>query len=204
MTALNTLEKWVRPFVGRCPVGLIHRALLSSARLFFEKTRIWQEDIAFTTVVGQSNYTLAIDPSQTAMEVVWVKWASEEKWLGYAGTKEALDTYDDEPMYFAVGVLPDIHLGPVPDAAIDLVAKVSVKPTLSAVAIRDDLAEAWGEAIANSACMDLLMMQGMEWYNPQQAGFHEAKFVDRINDARTLKNTGQTSANLRVPQVPFI
>jgi hypothetical protein len=190
MTLLNALEPLARPYIKNCPKALVLNEMRRAAREFCEKSQAWRSVayIGFGATVATA--AISLPAGQTLVGVVKMTKQGATKPLDYTQDPDSLSAVPGEPSAWSSKNIGTVQVGRVPTETLIYVTEIAVKPSLDGTELPDDVAEAWGEGIADGAVYNLLMMEGTEWYNPDRASFHKGRFDNKVTDARIKKATG--------------
>lgn len=226
MTTVD-LKEWahyILPDIPTAPMPAIISNVRDAARDFCERTLLWTYPLArMSTVIGQQDYTLTI-PAATYGAIISVDDVKYKR-TGELDTQfVTLDplsennrdlvntgswkfvTGPDPKEYWADIIDKNLHLLPIPTTAstLGLLVRVNLKPTFDCTTVPEFLHEDYALIIAEAALSYLFNNKSMEWYDPNQAAAHEAKFVNGCNNAKTKKITGATKRPLRVQMRPWV
>jgi hypothetical protein len=198
------LAPWVTMHVTQVPTFLVEDQLIVAAREFFRRSCVWRSQVItlLTTVAAQQEYAYS-PPSNAELNRVHAAWvAGVEIDLANVSDLAADDstTTDDT---FAVGVRPTnvAFLVPAPVTAGQIVkARVSYKPSSSAVGIPFEAFDAWREAIGAGAAALLMRMADKPWTSPAMAAELDKQFMAGVSDA-ALRG-GRTGGRLKVVVSP--
>lgn len=168
--ALSTLLPLIN--LPRCPENLILQALREASRRFLTESEVWRENISFTTVTGQTSYTLTNSYSSLAFirRVVSVQVGTALK--GWTFARPTTLTFSSAP------------LGSVSGTAFVVFVPVTVHSELP-----DWIIDVWGEAIAHCAAFLLKSDVGSKtdphpWADIEGATTEKGKFDVFVQEAR--------------------
>lgn len=168
-TALSTLLPLIN--LPKCPDGLVSQALREASRRFLSESEVWREDIAFTTVTGQTGYTLTLGYDFAYIKrIISVRTGDELK--GWTFSRPATLTFSEAPT-----------------GSISATARVVYVPNTIHTEVPDWIVAVWGEAIAHGARFLLKSDQGSKsdpspWYDTEGAVIEKGKFDAAVQTAR--------------------
>lgn len=181
------LAPWVTLHVTQAPIFMVEDQLIVAAREFFRRSCIWRSQVITlaTTVAAQQEYSYS-PPSNAELNRVHAAWVDGEE-IGLASTAllaEDDGTTTDDDVSVGARATNVVFLVPAPTSAGKVVkARVSYKPSTSAVGIPVEAFDAWKDAIGAGAAAAMLRMVGHPWANPVMAQALDAQFVAGISDA---------------------
>ena len=190
MTLLTAMEPLARPYIKDCPRVLVHAEMLRAAREFCEKTHAWRESryVGFGANLNES--TINAGEGNAFVATISARKKGETTKFGYVTNPDDMSLATGVPSLWSSKTISKLMISPVPIEQIILQVEIALKPALTGTEIPDEIAETWGEGIADGAVYNLLMMEDTEWYNPDRASFHKNRFDNLITDARIKKSTG--------------
>ena len=168
--ALSTLLPLIS--LPRCPENTILQALREASRIFLTETEIWREEISFTTVTDQTNYTLT--NSYSAIAFVWRIVSVEVE-------TETDDWTFDRPT--------SLTFSSAPNGGIASTALAVFVPTTLHAELPDWIINIWGIAIAHGATYLLKAKSGsntdpLPWSDLNGAAIERNYFYSGINSAK--------------------
>ncbi len=204
MTELSTLVELARPYVGDCPAVLIKREMLRFARKFCQKTHAWQESVYVGFGANQPDSSIGASKGNSVLSIIKVTKKDDTKELGVAPNPNLLPLTSGEPSVYSSSAPGKISIGPLPTATYIALVKVSVQPSLTGTTISEQIAESWGEEIAEGAVSSLMLMKDAKWYDPKQSSVHLNNFNGAVADARIRSATGYSNTSQRARGGRFI
>jgi hypothetical protein len=190
----------VIPHLPGCPNASIKTYLALTAREFFEKTYLWQDDIdAIYLAPNQVEYDLDAE-------------AEVEDVLAVVLDKEQLDRTEfrlipferrDEtgsPRLYWIHSDRTIRVFPTPDKRAVMKVSAVLKPARNATGVEDWIYDTWADTLVNGVISRLAIMPGKEWTDVNLAAMHKAMFEQAITKTRIREYRG---VQLKVRQRPF-
>jgi hypothetical protein len=190
----------VIPHLPGCPNASIKTYLALTAREFFEKTYLWQDDIdAIYLAPNQVEYDLDAE-------------AEVEDVLAVVLDKEQLDRTEfrlipferrDEtgsPRLYWIHSDRTIRVFPTPDKRATMKVSAVLKPARNATGVEDWIYDTWADTLVNGVISRLAIMPGKEWTDVNLAAMHKALFEQAITKTRIREYRG---VQLKVRQRPF-
>jgi hypothetical protein len=190
----------VIPHLPGCPNASIKTYLALTAREFFEKTYLWQDDID------------AIYLAPNVVEYDLDAEAEVEDVLAVVLDKEQLDRTEfrlipferrDEtgsPRLYWIHSDRTIRVFPTPDKRATMKVSAVLKPARNATGVEDWIYDTWADTLVNGVISRLAIMPGKEWTDVNLAAMHKALFEQAINKTRIREYRG---VQLKVRQRPF-
>jgi hypothetical protein len=190
----------VIPHLPGCPNASIKTYLALTAREFFEKTYLWQDDIdAIYLAPNQVEYDLDAE-------------AEVEDVLAVVLDKEQLDRTEfrlipferrdekGQPRMYWIHSDRTIRVFPTPDKRAVMKVSAVLKPARNATGVHDWIYDTWADVLVNGVISRLAIMPGKEWTDVALAGMHKAMFEQAITKTRIRDFRG---VQLKVRQRPF-
>jgi hypothetical protein len=190
----------VIPHLPGCPNASIKTYLALTAREFFEKTYLWQDDIdAIYLAPNQVEYDLDAH-------------AEVEDVLAVVLDKEQLDRTEfrlipferrDEigsPRMYWIHADRTIRVFPTPDKRAVMKVSAVLKPARNAAGVEDWIYDTWADTLVNGVISRLAIMPGKEWTDVNLAAMHKALFEQAVVKTRIREYRG---VQLKVRQRPF-
>ena len=183
------------------PVPLIDEHLRLACIEFCEQSRVWRRWLdPVATVAGQKVYDLNLDPNQELVQLEVATLAAKPLILT---TAEQLN--DDGEI---AGRLPAVFmvdrtqfsLTQNPYALLPILTQVTLKPSLAATGIADDVFMTYAPAIAKGAIASLLMIPG-DSANPMLSTQCRQEFLTAISMAGFDRVRAFVRAPLRVQSI---
>lgn len=185
MTALVDFARYVRPEVPMCPEIQILDAILHAGIEFCRRTKIAQDTVDLTTVVGQQSYDIStlLATGFEPNEIIAVRRTGAEN-LEPTSQVDALEelelTESGTPrFYYMMGRI--VSMVPAPDAIETLEVTLAIKPSESATTLPDELYRRYREEIAAGAKARLMLQAAQPWANAQVGSLHKFTFEAAIN-----------------------
>jgi len=173
---------YITVYLPGCAYPVIDEQLRQSAIDFCERTGVWREWLdPVKTVASTKQYDFDILPTQEIVQVVQATLDGEPlsivssddlkaDWQSNEPSRQGLTTYDRRSFY----------LLQTPSAAgLDIVTNVSIKPSLTATGISDELFAHYARPIAFGAASELMLIPGQTFANPSLS----ENFRERFNAA---------------------
>lgn len=188
------------PHLPGCPNASIKTYLALSAREFFTKTYLWQDDIdAIYLAPNQVEYDL--DAYAEVEDVLAVVLNGERldrtefslipfERRGEAGTPRLYWIHSDRT----------IRVFPTPTTRATMDVSAVLKPARNATGVEDWIYETWADVIISGAIYMLAMMPNKEWSDTALAALHKGLFEQAITKTRIRDSRG---VQLAVRQRPF-
>lgn len=190
----------VIPHLPGCPNASIKTYLALTAREFFEKTYLWQDDIdAIYLAPNQVEYDLDAE-------------AEVEDVLAVVLDKEQLDRTEfrlipferrdekGQPRMYWIHSDRTIRVFPTPDKRAVMKVSAVLKPARNATGVHDWIYDTWADTLVNGVISRLAIMPGKEWTDVNLAAMHKALFEQAITKTRIREYRG---VQLKVRQRPF-
>jgi hypothetical protein len=190
----------VIPHLPGCPNASIKTYLALTAREFFEKTYLWQDDID------------AIYLAPNVVEYDLDAEAEVEDVLAVVLDKEQLDRTEfrlipferrdekGQPRMYWIHSDRTIRVFPTPDKRAVMKVSAVLKPARDATGVHDWIYDTWADVLVNGVISRLAIMPGKEWTDVALAGMHKAMFEQAITKTRIRDFRG---VQLKVRQRPF-
>jgi len=168
--AYETLLPEIIPMVPGCPDTLIENSIRAAITELCEKAGVWQEEIQFSTVAGQYDYTLTTPTDSIVHKVMTVIHKGVELepissiLLEQRKPKWRETDYYGTPEYWLYES-SQLRLVPVPSDSEtnSTIARVQLKPTVGSTETTDRLIVDYRDIIVNGAIYRLLRMPLREW-----------------------------------------
>jgi hypothetical protein len=189
------------PHLPGCPNASLKTYLALSARDFFTKTYLWQDDIdAVYLAPNQVEYDL--DAHAEVEDVLAVVLDNEQ----LDRTEFRLIPFErrderGQPRLYWIHSDRTIRVFPTPDRRNVMKVSAVLKPSRNALGVEDWIYETWADTIVNGAVAQLAIMPGKEWTDPALAAMHKAMFEQDITKTRIRDYRG---VQLKVRQRPFV
>ncbi len=191
----------ITPHLPGCPNASIKTYLALTARDFFTKTYLWQDDIdAIYLAVNQVEYDLDAE-------------AEVEDVLAVVLDKQQLDRTEfrlipferrDEigsPRLYWIHSDRTIRVFPIPDKRAVMKVSAVLKPARDATGVEDWIYATWADILVNGAVAQLAIMPGKEWSDMNLATMHKALYEQAVTKTRIREYRG---VQLTVRQRPFV
>jgi hypothetical protein len=191
----------ITPHLPGCPNASIKTYLALTARDFFTKTYLWQDDIdAIYLAVNQVEYDLDAE-------------AEVEDVLAVVLDKQQLDRTEfrlipferrDEigpPRMYWIHSDRTIRVFPTPDKRAVMKVSAVLKPARDATGVEDWIYATWADILVNGAVAQLAIMPGKEWSDMNLATMHKALYEQAVTKTRIREYRG---VQLTVRQRPFV
>lgn len=173
---------------------------------FCRKTRVLKQDHAdIDSVANQASYSWAPGANLKVVRAEEI-WYDARK-LTAATAEDVSQIYGEKdwrdergtPLYYLQEALESFILVPCPDSGITgaIKAKVSVRPSETAVSIDDALYDKYFEEILHGAKSRLFALSAQNWFNPDKAKYHRAEFDAAISRVSVMVDKGHTKMPLR-------
>lgn len=198
MRSFSELFPRIMPRTPGAPEPLVRRECALAAQALCSAVHCWIEWLEPTTVVaGVSLYDIDVPSSS---QVVLITGATVD---GRDCALESWRAYTSDPTD-ATGraVIPSSHVefqigSPVaPGAVVKLRAVLA--PTEDATGVPDKVMALYGQAIADGAIAQLMMMPGQPFTDLTTAGLHAARFAATMDRAHTREWRSLTNRTPRV------
>lgn len=189
------------PHLPGCPNDSIKRYLALSARDFFTKTYLWQDDIdAIYLAPNQVEYDL--DAHAEVEDVLAVVLDNEQ----LDRTEFRLIPFErrderGQPRMYWIHSDRTIRVFPTPDRRNVMKVSAVLKPARNATGVEDWIYETWADTIVSGAIAQLAVMPAKEWTDVQLAAMHKGMFEQDITNTRIRDSRG---VQLMVRQRPFV
>jgi len=189
-----------------CPVPLALREIQESARAFFRKSGIWQEQLdSITTVKGVRRYPLPFMPDTDITHILdgrhnakqifekTVFWLNDNvlQWEVAKG---------NQIRFFNLVDKSNVVVTPIPQEtkAISLSFRVSLASTRKAMTLDEGMMDDWHEVISSGAKYRLMMMPEKKWTSLAYE-LYKKEFYSGIKSAkiRANKDNGSTSLSVK-------
>jgi hypothetical protein len=191
----------ITPHLPGCPNASIKTYLALTARDFFTKTYLWQDDIdAIYLAVNQVEYDLDAE-------------AEVEDVLAVVLDKQQLDRTEfrlipferrDEigpPRMYWIHSDRTIRVFPTPDKRAVMKVSAVLKPARDATGVEDWIYATWADILVNGTVAQLAIMPGKEWSDMNLATMHKALYEQAVTKTRIREYRG---VQLTVRQRPFV
>jgi hypothetical protein len=191
----------ITPHLPGCPNASIKTYLALTARDFFTKTYLWQDDIdAIYLAVNQVEYDLDAE-------------AEVEDVLAVVLDKQQLDRTEfrlipferrDEigpPRMYWIHSDRTIRVFPTPDKRAVMKVSAVLKPARDATGVEDWIYATWADVLVNGTVAQLAIMPGKEWSDMNLASMHKILYEQAITKTRIRDSRG---VQLMVRQRPFV
>jgi hypothetical protein len=191
----------ITPHLPGCPNASIKTYLALTARDFFTKTYLWQDDIdAIYLAVNQVEYDLDAE-------------AEVEDVLAVVLDKQQLDRTEfrlipferrDEigpPRMYWIHSDRTIRVFPTPDKRAVMKVSAVLKPARNATGVEDWIYATWADVLVNGTVAQLAIMPGKEWSDMNLASMHKILYEQAITKTRIRDSRG---VQLMVRQRPFV
>jgi hypothetical protein len=205
VTAVLDLIPSVAALAPSAPEPLVIRAYIDSAREFFRKTMAWVDQVDIDSVGATTDeYLLDLGDHKEVVDGVFVRYQNDEKGLTKitrASMVMRSTTTDNRPRWYRV-TGKKLHLGP--NTGTDVSAEItaillSLRPTLEATEIDDEVAEKFHEYLEAGALYRLLTMPNKPWTDVATAGMKYTQFQADIDEWRArAPDDGMTGIARRV------
>jgi hypothetical protein len=190
----------VIPHLPGCPNASIKTYLALTAREFFEKTYLWQDDIdAIYLAPNQVEYDLyAHAEVEDVLAVVLENQQldrTEFRLIPFERRDEK-----GQPRLYWIHSDRTIRVFPTPDKRAVMKVSAVLKPARNAPGVEDWIYDTWADALVNGAISRLAIMPGKEWTDAGLAAMHKNMFEQAITTTRIRDFRG---VQLKVRQRPF-
>ena len=207
-TSIDTLLKFVLPYLPGCPENLAIDALRSAAVRLCEDSLIWRYNITpIDVVTGTDEYTINPPSKSSIIAPITIQYDGQDVPLPIR-TEEWLDIHDsgwrlgkDGQPTAVVMLAPEIiklNRKPEKDITGGLVPRVALKPTDSADTIDDILATHWKKALRFGALNELYEIPGKKWSDAERAEHYGNLFNFEVQRARAVANKGFSRSDIAV------
>lgn len=181
--------------VPECPKALAIEAVRQKTIEFCAKSRFWRKELdGFYTIATNSEYEVTTPTDSTVADILKIKVNKQPL---EPKTQDDLESMYSEwrevngcPQYFFLRDTSIIVFVPIPDTAYPVRLLVSLKPTQAAQGVDQIIFEEYKDAIKHGALAYLMQMAEKSWSNPNLSVFHDAKFNDAINRAKSRADHG--------------
>lgn len=174
-----------------CTYFAAANAIRQAAQEFCARSHAWRVTMDPTiTIAGISSYEFDIDRTQEIVKVLSAK-------LGGQDFPVLLYEVDESDRGILVLNQREFAVQPTPDADLELVLKVIMKPSNTALGVEDFLYAAYAESIAYGAKYRLMEAFDKPYSNPRGAIANKQRFDDAIGSARVKAAKSYSSAPLR-------
>jgi hypothetical protein len=190
----------VIPHLPGCPNASIKTYLALTAREFFEKTYLWQDDIdAIYLAPNVVEYDL--DAEAEVEDVLAVVLDNEQ----LDRTEFRLIPFErrdekGQPRMYWIHSDRTIRVFPTPDKRAVMKVSAVLKPARNATGVHDWIYDTWADVLVNGVISRLAIMPGKEWTDAGLAAMHKAMFEQAITKTRIRDFRG---VQLKVRQRPF-
>lgn len=140
----------MRPYLPGCPVPVMARAVLDSARKFFERAKAWRHKTQVETVAGTDVYPLDLPAQAEAAHLL--KTSFLDVWL----------RRPDELVF----------TNPPANGGFLVCLNLACIPSRDSEGMNEAFAGQWLEGIVAGAMAKLMMEPNFEWSNPAMAMVH--------------------------------
>ena len=189
------------PHLPGCPNASIKTYLALSARDFFTKTYLWQDDIdAVVLKPNQVEYDLDAEAEVEDVLAVVIEGQQLDRTEFRLIPFERRDEVGQPRMYW-IHSDRTIRVFPTPDKPATLSISAVLKPARNARGVEDWIYETWADTIVNGAVAQLAIMPGKEWTSIEMAAMHKALFEQAVTKTRIRDFR---SVPLKVRQRPFV
>jgi hypothetical protein len=191
----------ITPHLPGCPNASVKTYLALTARDFFTKTYLWQDDIdAIYLAPNQVEYDLDAE-------------AEVEDVLAVVLDKQQLDRTEfrlipferrDEigpPRMYWIHSDRTIRVFPTPDKRAVMKVSAVLKPARDAASVEDWIYATWADVLVNGTVAQLAIMPGKEWSDMNLASMHKILYEQAITKTRIRDSRG---VQLMVRQRPFV
>jgi hypothetical protein len=190
----------VIPHLPGCPNASIKTYLALTAREFFEKTYLWQDDIdAIYLAPNQVEYDLDAEAEVEDVLAVVLENQQLDRTEFRLIPFERRDEKGQPQMYW-IHSDRTIRVFPTPDKRAVMKVSAVLKPARNAAGVHDWIYDTWADVLVNGVISRLAIMPGKEWTDVALAGMHKAMFEQSITKTRIRDYRG---VQLKVRQRPF-
>lgn len=200
----SVLLPLVRRFVSGCPVAIQKDQLINAAREFCQRSFVWRQDVNAGVAKGQRSGCLSVPAGAVVLGVADVRVIGEMRSLAPLAPADGIEDESGTPTHYLCEQLGSISLYPRTKETLVCVVKAILSPSLASDEIPDYIGNAWGDSIAHGAVAMIMLMPDTDWYNPDQAAFHQRNFDAGIATARTSLSSGFSTANVIASGPKFI
>lgn len=201
MASLASFAKYVRPDVPMCPEIQILDAILRAGIEFCKRTKIMQESVDVTTVIGTTSYDLTtlMEANTEPNQVLSVR-RDQNSFLEASSQDDAIryryDAQSGTPNYFYLDNR-NLVLLREPVAVETLTALVTQYPSEAATTLPDALYQRYRLEIAAGAKFFLLSMPNKEWSNNETASLDKFLFDSAVDSENLTYAKGNGLKPLR-------
>ncbi|WP_423820832.1 hypothetical protein V5738_10870 [Salinisphaera sp. SPP-AMP-43] len=221
MTAVSSLRPRVAAEAANCPNPVIDRALIDAARELCSAAPIWRDTILVDprndgdelSLTAQTDTIYSVPEARFAANLPQAYAALHEIEQAYGEAVEHCDgemvrvippgvTVNDRP-FIQYTLTSQRVLKVLRDPGEPLTVHVSVRPTLNATTLSDQVALDYSEGIVSGALYRLLRQAGRVWGNPQMALYHQRAFRKARADAIWATTRGFEAGSVRAAPRAF-
>ena len=189
-------------FCRNVPRFTFERAFVNAARVYFKQTHAWQSTIKLSVKAGKAEY--AIDTLEDDAEIESIISVADDTRYLPANNFIPVVTRSEKPTSHYARSKRSIGLNPVPKEDATYTVVIASKPILEAKVIEDEVFNDNAEGLIHGAVMQLKMMGGTTWHDPQMAAYYENEFEKCITEKRIELMHGQNNAELHIQYPNFI
>lgn len=189
---IDALYPYVAPNVMGCPIPVMEHHVRLSAIDFCNKTR-WHEDECIAVNIGLGRVLLQPD---AGLEIANISRVYADGLEVHNKTKQSglalLSAGSLERFYCVIGD-GEIAINPAPAADVLVRVVVTLRPTMDAATISDQLNE-WRDGIASGAVARIAALPGQAFTSADMSGYHRARFDEAVKTAKVKKYMGSSEA----------
>jgi len=184
LTSLTILSPALEISAPQLPSILAQQVLSEAAREFLGETSAWQETLpAQNLVEDQTEYPLDLDENDVEFVAVLAVWLNSDT---PAIPNEEYSVMEDGSL--------ELVTAPSEDVTDGLEVKVSLRPALNGLRVRDDVLRLWSDAFLEGAWFRLYRMPGKPWSSPQMAEAAFRRFRWMVGQAKIQMSGGHRLA----------
>lgn len=205
MNLADGFAPFVVPFAPACPDdSVLHNVRLATIE-FFRRTHVWEADLTPITADGVLTLfplTLPTDSVVDKLQRVRVQPTDQEpRKIAVFENKEGQEQADSgfacDPFAFTDVSRRALNVWPLQLAATSIFVRASLKPSLAALTLPDDLFEQYAEVISHGALSKLLAIPEKPWTNASAAGLYGIKFESVIATSARIAERGFAQSTRR-------
>lgn len=196
MKAWASFHPYVLPDVIGCPIPVVDHALREAAREFCLRSHAWRETEEFEAPGAINLFDFDTPNGTDLLKVISASVAGDE-----------LDVFTSIPSDWSISTPCDglYHAGEgeymvfgTPSAGAPIQIVISVRPSVTATGVGNELFASHADDIAAGAKARLLRSPRKEWTDLAQAGIFKAEFESAIHSAANKDFMQASAANRRV------
>jgi hypothetical protein len=200
MTDLDVFLPSIMPYAPGCPEPTARAAIITAARMFCERTRLWRDNDQFTVTPTSCNVVCA----PVGGELFEIEHASLDgrplEPISIGDLDRNMPDWRTRTEAEGARWITQVEMGSVlvvPRTTGTLSLSVFLKPAEDADQLPDFLAQHYRRIIADGALAEILMTPGQPFTAPDRAQFYSMRFESRLGGLVAQSITGQQRAKLR-------